>query len=273
MAVVRHYLPLERMRGFLASRRWYGMDHAIAALFGALTPFCSCSSIPLFVGFIGAGIPLGVTFSFLITSPLINEAAIVLFIGLFGWKITLAYTLAGISIGVLGGILIGAMKMERFVEPFVFATQIKALQQKKVVLTPYQLHLQFIKQTKEITKPLLPYVLAGIAVGSIIHGYVPSGFFEQFITKENLFAVPIAVLIGVPLYSNATGVIPVVQALIAKGIPLGTALSLMMAVVGLSIPEALILKKVIKIPLLITFFSVVTVGIIIIGYVFNAGMK
>lgn len=269
MAVIRHFMPLEQMRTFLTSRKWYGLDHVMASLFGAITPFCSCSSIPLFVGFVGAGIPLGVTFSFLITSPLINEAALVMFISLFGWKITVLYVLAGMSIGVLGGILLGALRMERYLEPFVLSTKISNALPRKQHRTLYQLHQSFWRQTWEITLTLIPFVLAGIAIGAVIHGFVPAGYFQPYITSTNIFAVPLATLLAVPLYSNATGVIPIIQALIAKGIPLGTALAFMMAVVGLSLPEFLILKKVMKVPLLVLFFVVVTTGIIIMGYLFN----
>lgn len=271
MAIVRHFLPLEKMRGFLSSRKWYGFDYLLASVFGAITPFCSCSSIPLFVGFVSAGIPLGVTFSFLITSPLVNEAALVLFVSLFGWKITLFYTIAGVLLGVVGGVILSKLRMEKYIEPFVFATKTSsdiAIEHKKY--NPWQLQSRFWSEAFTITKQIAPYVLAGIAIGALIHGFIPTGFFEKYITKDNFFAVPLATLIAIPMYSNATGVIPVIQALIDKGIPLGTALAFMMAVVGLSLPEALILKKVMKLPLLAAFFGIVAVGIMIIGYLFNA---
>ncbi len=271
MAIVRHFLPLEKMRAFLASRKWYGFDYVLASVFGAITPFCSCSSIPLFVGFVSAGIPLGVTFSFLITSPLVNEAALVLFVSLFGWKITLLYTVAGILLGVVGGAILSKLRMENYIEPFVFATKTSSentIEHKKSSL--WQLQSRFWSEAFTITKQIAPYVLAGIAIGAAIHGFIPTGFFEKYITKDNLFAVPLATLIAIPMYSNATGVIPVIQALIEKGIPLGTALAFMMAVVGLSLPEALILKKVMKLPLLAAFFGIVAIGIMIIGFLFNA---
>jgi uncharacterized membrane protein YraQ (UPF0718 family) len=272
MAVIRYYLPVARMRNFLVSRRWYGFDHILASLFGAVTPFCSCSSIPLFVGFVGAGIPLGVTLSFLITSPLINEAAIVLFIGLFGWKITLIYVLAGIFLGVFGGYILGRMKPEKYVADHIFQGQSgkpvvdKILIEKKSISS---LLLKFWHEGWSLTKRLTPYILMGVLLGALIHGFVPTGFFEKYISANNPFAVPLAVIIAVPMYANAVGVIPIIQALVEKGIPLGTALAFMMAVVGLSLPEALILQKVMKRKLLISFFAVVSLSIIVIGYLFN----
>jgi uncharacterized membrane protein YraQ (UPF0718 family) len=276
MAVIRYYLPIEKMRSFLASRRWYGFDHVFASLFGAITPFCSCSSIPLFVGFVGAGIPLGVTLSFLITSPLINEAAIVLFIGLFGWKITLAYVAAGIFLGVFGGYILGKMKLEKYVADHIFQGEVtKPLQNKSVVeKKSYSILLaKFWREGWSLTKRLMPYILVGVLLGALIHGFVPTGFFEKYISASNPFAVPIAVIIAVPMYANAVSVIPIVQALVDKGIPLGTALAFMMAVVGLSLPEALILQKVMKRKLLISFFAVVSLSIILIGYLFNIFLK
>jgi len=269
MSLVRYYLPIEKIRDFLTSKKFYGLDYFLASLFGALTPFCSCSSIPLFIGFLEAKIPLGVTFAFLITSPLINEVALALFVGLFGWKVTIVYAVSGIAIGMIGGYILGKLNLDKYVEEFIW--QIKAnnnsLQTKK--LPPKQVLAIVSKEALNITKQIIPYLLAGIALGALIHGYVPQGFFEKYITKENLFAVPLAVIIGIPLYSNASGVIPIIQALVAKGIPLGTALAFMMATVGLSLPEALILKKVMKWPLLAAFFGVVGLGIIILGYLFN----
>jgi hypothetical protein len=269
MAIIRHYLPIEKLRDFLASRKWYGFDHIFASFFGIITPFCSCSSIPLFIGFVRAGIPLGVTFSFLITSPLVNEAAVVLFIGLFGWKITIMYILAGMALGVIGGFILGKLRLEKYVADYIW--QIENNQNDLVIQKqPFTRLLKlFWQEGWPITKKIIPYALLGIAVGSIIHGYVPIGFFEKYITADNLLAVPIAVIAGVPMYANAVGVIPIMQSLVEKGIPLGTALAFMMAVVGLSLPEALILKRVMKMKLLIYFFGLTTINIIIIGYIFN----
>lgn len=275
MAIIRHYLPTERIRHFLTSRKMYGLDYVFASLFGCITPFCTCSSIPLFVGFLSARIPLGVTFSFLITSPLVNEAAVAVFLGIWGWKVTLLYILAGIVIGVIGGAILGRLKLEKSVEKFVWEAnaghKIDDFGSSK--LSAKDLWRKFSAEAFDITKKIIPYVLLGLAVGAIIHGYVPDRFFEQYITKENPFAVPLAVVLAVPFYANAVGVIPVVQSLVAKGIPIGTALAFMMAIVGLSLPEALILKKVMKTKLLFIFFGIVALGMILIGYLFNFVLK
>jgi len=273
MAIVRHYLPIEKLRDFLTSRKWYGFDHLFASLFGAITPFCSCSSIPLFIGFVKAGIPLGVTFSFLITSPLINEAAVILFIGLFGWKITLMYVLAGLLLGVVSGFILGKLRLEKYIEDFIW--QIKKTENNFIVIKqPFKKLLKtFWLEGWAITKRIIPYVLGGLAIGSLIHGYVPTDFFARYITADNLFAVPISVLVAVPMYASAVSIIPIMQSLVEKGIPLGTALAFMMATVGLSLPEALILKKVMKTKLLIYFFGLVTINIVIIGYIFNLILK
>lgn len=267
MGAFRLYLPIEKMRKFLVSHKFYGADYFLATLFGAATPFCSCSSIPLFIGFLEAGIPLGVTLSFLITSPLINEVAVVLFLGLFGWKITLLYVASGILIGVIGGMVLSALKLDDQAAEFV---QKKCCCCKKGQADKKSGAFKTINNdAMGIFKKVAPYVILGVGVGALIHGYVPGGFFEKYIQADNLLAVPAAVILAVPLYANASGVIPIVESLVDKGIPLGTALAFMMAVVGLSLPEALILKKVMKLPLLIAFFSVVTLGIIVIGYGFN----
>jgi hypothetical protein len=273
MSAVRYYLPIEKLRNFLASRKWYGLDHLLASFFGIITPFCSCSSIPLFIGFVSAGIPLGVTFSFLITSPLVNEAAVVLFVSLFGWKITGLYVLAGVVLGVVGGFILGKMKLEKYVSSTIFEIKKSANSVPMAQLPLQKLLKMFWDQGFAITKNLTPYILIGVAVGAIIHGYIPTNFFEQYITADNLLAVPIAVLVGVPMYANAVGIIPIMQSLVDKGIPLGTALAFMMAVVGLSLPEALILKKVMKTRLLFYFFGLTTLNIIIIGYLFNLILK
>lgn len=268
MAVVRYYLPTDKIKDFLASKKLYGADYLLASIFGAITPFCTCSSIPLFVGFVGAGIPLGVTLSYLITSPLINEAAIALFVGMFGLKVTIYYVLAGILIGSVGGYILGVLKLDRYLDKSIFeSNSIKNKTRKK--LKTNQLLQLFYKQTIRLTKKLTPYVLLGIAVGAIIHGYVPEGYFEKYITEKNIFAVPLSVILAVPIYSNAVGVIPIIQSLVDKGIPLGTALAFMMAAVGLSLPEALILKKIMKLKLLIIFFATTAIGMMLIGYLFN----
>ncbi len=271
MSLLRYYLPVEKLRDFLTKRKWYGLEYVLASIFGAVTPFCSCSSIPLFIGFVGAGIPLGVTFAFLITSPLINEVAVALFIGLFGWKITAMYVGAGMVLGSLGGYIMSRLKMERYVENYIMETKIRPAAI-NVGWSPLSLPIlkDVSKEAWSITKKVVPYVLAGIGIGAAIHGYVPEGFFEKYVGGDNLLAVPLAVIAGVPLYASAHSVFPIMQSLVDKGVPLGTALAFMMATVGLSLPEALILKKAIKLPLLLTFFGLVATGIMIIGFVFNA---
>jgi len=269
MAIVRYYLPIEKLKDFLASRKWYGLDYFLAALFGTITPFCSCSSIPLFIGFLEAGIPLGVTFTFLITSPLVNEIAVVLFAELFGWKITIAYVLSAILLGMFSGFIISKLKLEKQVEEYIWQikSQKRNKEDKKVPF--FNLIKIFWEEGFDITKKIALYVFIGIGVGALIHGYIPTGFFEKYITADNLLSVPIATISAVPMYANSIAVIPIMQSLVEKGIPLGTAMAFMMAVVGLSLPEALILKKVMKLKLLLIFFSIVTLNIIIIGYLFN----
>ena len=273
MAILRHYLPIEKLRDFLASRKWYGLDYFFASVFGTITPFCSCSSIPLFIGFIEAGIPLGVTLSFLITSPLVNQVAVVLFAGLFGWKITILYVISAMLLGIFGGFILGKLKLEKYVADYVWKIKSQKLETKNNKEKLSALIKKFWYEGLDLTKKITPYVLLGIAVGAAIHGYVPAGFFENYIKADNLFAVPIAAIVAVPMYANAVGVIPIMQSLVEKGIPLGTAMTFMMAVVGLSLPEALILKRVMKIKLLAYFFGITTINIIIIGYLFNAFVK
>lgn len=269
MAILRHYLPIEKLRNFLVSRKWYGFDYFLAAIFGTITPFCSCSSIPLFIGFLEAGIPLGVTSSFLIVSPLVNQVAVVLFAGLFGWKVTILYVISAVLLGMIGGFIINKLKLEKYVADYVWKIKSQKLEIKNDK-TPFKKLLKnFWNEGFAITKKITVYVLIGIAVGAAIHGFVPAGFFEEYITAENLFAVPIAAIVAVPMYANSVAVIPVMQSLVEKGIPLGTAMAFMMAVVGLSLPEALILKRVMKMKLLFYFFGITTINIIIIGYLFN----
>ena len=269
MSLLRYYLPVEKLRDFLKSRNFYGLDYFLATIFGAITPFCSCSSIPLFIGFVEAGIPLGVTFAFLIASPLINEVALALFIGMFGLKITALYVGAGIVIGIVGGFIIEHLHMERFVEDFVWKVKSQP-QEIKTKKTPWKKVFKTVsKEAMDITKKIVLYVLIGVGLGALIHGFVPQGFFGKYLQKAGWWGVPLAVILAVPLYSNASGVIPIMQSLVEKGVPIGTALALMMAIVGISLPEALILKKVLKWQLLATFFAVVTIGIILIGYLFN----
>ncbi len=270
MSLLRFYLPIEKLRDYLASHKLFGLDYFLASIFGTITPFCSCSSIPLFIGFMEARIPLGVTFAFLITSPLINEIAIGLFIGMFGMKITAIYIASGVLIGMVGGFVIGRLKMEKYVADFIWKIKAQELSKEDAQKIPWKKVYKIIShEAWGITNKIMLYVLAGVAVGGFIHGYVPEGFFEVYLQKAGFWGVPLAVILAVPLYSNASGVIPVVQSLIAKGVPIGTGLAFMMATVGLSLPEAMILKKVLKWQLLTTFFVIVTIGIIIIGYLFN----
>ncbi len=270
MAVFRYYLPVEKIRKILTSRNWYGLDYLLAALFGVVTPFCSCSSIPLFIGFVSAGIPLGVTFAFLITSPLVNEASLALFPALFGWKMTIIYNLAGVLIGVAGGMIIQKLKMEKYVEPsFLKFKQGGEIEGKQETIELSKRISIWWFEGWHITKSLIPYILAGIGIGAIIHGFVPAGFFEHYLSSKQWWAVLVATLVGVPLYANSVSVIPIMEVLIRKGVSLGTALAFMTAIVTLSIPEAIILKKAMKLPLLLTFFGITTIGIISIGYFFN----
>jgi len=272
MAIVRHYLPVEKIRDFLVSRKFYGADYLLASVFGCITPFCSCSSIPLFVGFLSAKIPLGVTFAFLITSPLVNEAAVAVFLGVWGWKITLLYALAGITVGTISGFVLGKLNLEKQVADFVWQVSVNQAQtanKEQARHSKKTLFRLFSKEAFDITRKIVPYVLIGIAIGALIHGFVPTGYFEKYITKDNIFAVPLAVILAVPMYANATGVIPIIESLVNKGIPLGTALAFMMATVGLSLPEAMILKKVMSIKLLAIFFGLTAFGMTAIGYLFN----
>jgi uncharacterized protein len=268
MSFIRYYLPVEKLRDYILKRRYFGLDYFLASAFGAITPFCSCSSIPLFMGFVGAGIPLGVTFSFLITSPLINEVAVALFIGLFGWKVTIIYVSSGILVGVIGGYVIEKMHMERYVDELLLSSKTRSTSEQKDV-SVWAVMQEVSKEALELFKKVAIFILIGVGIGALMHGYVPEDFFKNYLSTDNLLGVPMAVLLAIPLYADVHSVAPILQALVNKGVPLGTALAFMMATVGLSLPEALILKKVIKLPLLITFFSVVAVGIIIIGYSIN----
>jgi len=270
MSALRYYFPIEKLRDFLLKNKLYGIDYFLASVFGAMTPFCSCSSIPLFIGFLEVRIPLGITFAFMITSPLINEVAIALFIGSFGWKVTMIYVVAGILIGMIGGFVLGKLKMEKYVEDFVWKVKLKkGIQLKVNNKTFWEIFQTISNEAFDIIQKIIWHVIIGVAVGALIHGFVPDEFFGSFLEKAGVWGVPLSVILAVPMYSNASGVIPVIEALIAKGVPIGTALAFMMAVVGLSLPEALILKKILKWQLLATFFAVVTLGIIIIGYTFN----
>lgn len=273
MGIVNAYFPVERLRNFLTTKKLYGFQYIFAALFGALTPFCSCSSIPLFIGFVKGGIPLGVTLSFLITSPLVNEVAIAMFLGAFGLKVTVIYAISGILLGIVGGGILGQFRLEKYLSPWVkelLEHSEKETQQWQQAKTPFIKRLPAIThEAWSIVKGVVLYVIIGIGVGAAMHGYVPEGFFEQYLSKDNLWAVPLAVICAVPMYANAAGIVPVIQVFVSKGIPIGTAIAFMMATVGLSLPEAALLKKVMTWRLIGIFFGTVAVFIIISGYLFN----
>jgi len=273
MGIVNSYFPVEKVRNFLSRNKLYGAEYLMASLFGVVTPFCSCSSVPLFIGFVKGGIPLGVTFAFLVTSPLVNEVAIGMFLGMFGVKITIIYVVSGILLGMTSGFILQKMKLEPLLTPWVKDVLAQAQREQNAFeadQTPLKERLPFIwEEVKTILKGVIPYVLIGIAIGGLMHGFVPDGFFEKYMQRDNPFAVPMATLLAVPLYANAAGILPVVQVLVAKGIPIGTAIAFMMAVVGLSLPEALLLKKVMTVKLIAIFFGVVTLCIIFSGYLFN----
>jgi uncharacterized protein len=267
VAVIRSRFSPEQTRRVLAHKRLY-IGNVLAALLGIVTPFCSCSAVPLFIGFVEAGVPLGVTFSFLISSPMVNEVALILLWGLFGWKIALIYIATGVLVAIVAGIVIGHLKLERFVQEYVYSMQVGA---GSTYTMQWRERVTYARgYTGDLLKKIWPYVLVGIGIGGFIHGYAPEGFLLKYAGPGNLFAVPIAVLIGVPLYSNAAGVIPIVQALMEKGMAMGTVLAFMMAVTALSLPEAIILKNVLKMRLLVIFFGIVAVAIIGVGYLFNA---
>jgi uncharacterized membrane protein YraQ (UPF0718 family) len=267
ISIIRTFFSPERTRGLLGGKR-EGIGNVLAATLGIVTPFCSCSAVPLFIGFVESGIPLGVTFSFLIAAPTINEVAIVMLFGLFGWKIAGLYIVTGLIIAIIGGFVIGRLKMERYVEDFVWKIQQQGTMEGEKLTWPERIQRAW-GSVKEIVGKVWPYVLIGIAVGAGIHGYVPQDALVSIMGKQAWWSVPVAVLIGIPLYSNAAGVMPVVGALIEKGASLGTVLAFMMAVVGLSLPEAVILRRVLKLPLLVTFFGIITLAIILTGYLFN----
>lgn len=273
MGIINSYFPIDRVRNFLTKRKWYGLDYFLASFFGTITPFCSCSSVPLFIGFVKGGIPLGVTLAFLISSPLVDAVSVAMFLGMFGWKVTIVYVVSGIVLSMIAGYALGKMKLEHLLTDWVQ----QILKNKQVADDSYEEEKQTLmkrlpgigKEALSIVKGVSIYILIGIAIGGLMHGFIPTGFFEAYITKSNPFAVPIATLVGIPMYSNAAGVLPIMQVLVQKGIPIGTAIAFMMAVVGLSIPEGLLLKKVMTTKMLLIFFGVVAACIIISGYVFN----
>ncbi len=267
VSIIRSFLPPEKIRLILSHKNKY-TGNVLASLLGIITPFCSCSAVPLFLGFVQAGVPLGTTFSFLVASPMINEVALVLLLGMFGWKIALVYILSGLIIAILSGIVIGKMKVENLVEPFVYENSINS----KIDFPDMKWPDRFSyagNYTWDIIKKVWPYILIGIGLGAWIHGYVPTDFLAKYAGADKWYAVPFAVLIGIPLYSNAAGIIPLVGALTEKGVAMGTTLAFMMAVTALSLPEFMILKRVMKIKLILIFAGIVGVGIMFTGYLFN----
>jgi len=273
MAFTRYYFPMNKVRDILTKRRWFGLDYLFAALLGVVTPFCSCSSIPLFIGFVGTGIPLGVTFAFLISSPLINESSLYLFPAMFGMKVTVIYNVVGIVVAMLGGYLIQKLRMDKYVKPELLKFKSrKQIEQEHggVALPLKELLKYFWSDGMSITRSIFPYVILGVSIGALIHGFVPSSFVEKYLSAKTWWTIPLATLLGAPLYANSVSVIPVMEAMVQKGVPLGTALSFMTAIVTVSIPEIMILKKVMKWQLLATFFTITIIEIMIIGYIFNA---
>jgi len=268
VGIIRTFFSPERTRRALEGKSLF-TGNVLAAGLGIVTPFCSCSAIPLFLGFVESGIPLGVTFSFLISAPMINEVALVLLFGLFGWKTALLYVSTGLVIAIAAGWTIGRLKLERFVEPWVYETKAQAGTSEESRLSWADRVAAGLEAVRSIVGRVWPYIIAGIAVGSAVHGYVPENFMASFMGKSAWWSVPLAVLIGVPLYSNAAGIIPIIQSLLEKGASLGTALAFMMSVIGLSLPETIILKKVLKLPLILIFVGIVAVGIMIVGFLFN----
>ena len=277
VGVLRTFITIERTRSFLGGKR-EGVGNVMAAGLGVATPFCSCSAVPAFIGFVGAGVPIGVTLSFLIASPLVNEIAVGLLWTTFGWDIALMYLGAGLTIAIVAGWVLGRIGVERWVEPFVLrplTARANLLGGAGGALTEPTLSPQLrvrigLQEVREILGKVWPYVLVGVALGGAIHGWVPSDFFADHAGADNPFGVIVAVVLGVPLYSNAAGALPLVEALADKGVPMGTLLAFMMSVVALSLPEMILLKRVLKLPLLGAFIAVVSVGIIAVGYLFNA---
>ena len=269
VSIIRSFFPPEKTKKILSQKHTF-IGNILAALLGIVTPFCSCSAVPLFIGFVESGVPLGVTFSFLISSPMVNEVALIMLWGLFGWKIAMIYIVSGLTVAIIGGIVIGKLKLEHLVQPYVYEMKMGSSGELDTKLTWKDRASQAYDYTCQILKKVWLYVVLGIAVGAGIHGYAPQNFLLKYAGKGNPLAVPLAVIIGVPLYSNAAGTIPIVHALMEKGMGIGTSLAFMMAVTALSFPEMIILKQVLKVKLIGIFVGILTVAIIIVGYIFNA---
>jgi len=267
VAIIRTSFPPEKTKRILSHKREY-IGNVLAAFLGIVTPFCSCSAVPLFIGFVESGVPLGVTFSFLISSPMVNEVALIMLWGLFGWKIAVIYIGTGLVVAIVAGIVIGKLEMEKYVQDYVWEMQIGNTE---IVQQTFREKFEYARvYTLDLLKKIWPYVVVGVGLGAFIHGFVPQDFLARWAGRDNPFAVPIAVALGVPLYSNAAGVIPIVHALMEKGMAIGTVLAFMMAVTALSLPEAIILKNVLKNRLLAVFFGIVASAIVCVGYLFNA---
>lgn len=270
ITILRSFMSVERTRALLGGKR-EGVGNVLAAALGVATPFCSCSAVPAFIGFVAAGVPVGVTMSFLIASPLVNEIAIALLLGLFGVGPTILYVGAGLVIAIVGGLVLGRIGAERWIEPFVFETRLRGQVIDSSVGLEWDDRIQMgIEEVGSILRRIWPYLLVGIGLGAVIHGWAPEELFTRYAGPDNPFAVPVAVLIGVPLYSNAAGILPLVEALYDKGLPMGTLLAFMMAVVALSLPELILLRRVLKPQLIAVFVAVVATGIVGVGYLFNA---
>lgn len=268
VGIIRSFFTAEKTRDILSGKRSI-IGNILGSLLGVVTPFCSCSAVPLFIGFVQAGVPLGATFSFLISAPMVNEIALVLLFGLFGWKVALIYLVMGLLISFISGVVIGRLKMERFVEDWVYKMQMAQMESPVETLSWSDRIDYGTQAVKEIVVKVWPYITAGIIVGAAIHGFVPEGLMAKIMGGGAWWSVPLAVIIGVPMYSNAAGIIPIVEALLAKGAALGTVLAFMMSVIGLSLPEVIILRKVLKPPLIGAFIGIVATGILIVGYIFN----
>jgi len=268
VGVIRSYFSPEKTKKALAGKSTF-FGNIMAAFLGVLTPFCSCSAIPLFLGFVEAGVPLGVTFSFLIAAPMVNEIALIMLVGLFGWKTAIIYTLTGLFIAILAGWLIGALKLEKYVQEWVFSVKTGQNDFDETKMSFSHRIQSGVNTVKEIVRKIWLYIVAGVAIGAAAHGYVPEDFMANLMGKSAWYSVPLSILIGIPMYSNAAGIIPIVSVLIEKGASLGTALAFMMSVIGLSLPEVIILKKVLKMPLILAFVGIVASGILLVGFIFN----
>lgn len=273
MGIVNAYFPIERLKDYLHRKKLFGLEYFFASVFGAITPFCSCSSVPLFIGFVQGGIPLGVTFSFLITSPLVNEVAIAMFLGMFGWKATLIYAVSGILLGTIGGWILGKFNLEPLLTDWVKQILENSRQSAEEFQEEKKTFMQLLpgiaREAWDIVKGVVIYVIIGIGIGAAMHGYVPENFFDEYLGGGEWWTVPLAVILAVPMYANAAGIVPVIQVFVAKGVPLGTAIAFMMATVGLSIPEGTLLKKVMTMKLIGIYFGTVTLFIILSGFIFN----